>query len=39
MKLVQKLTNNFATLNAQYLANKNRNAVRFHSQNINWNFE
>jgi len=36
---VLKNFNRFATLNAQYLANKSRNAVRFESQNISWDFE
>ncbi len=38
MRTLSKLTSNFSTLNAQYLLNKNKNAVRFESQNINWNF-
>ncbi len=38
MRLVQRLNNTFSTLNAQFLLNKNRNAVRFQSQNTNWNF-
>ena len=38
MRFLQRLNNNFSTLKAQYLLNKNRNAVRFESQNINWNF-
>jgi hypothetical protein len=39
MRLIQKSLNKFATLNAQFLLNKNKNAVRFESQNINWDFE
>lgn len=29
----------FGTLNAQFLINKSRNAVRFEAQNITWDFE
>jgi hypothetical protein len=39
MKIIQKISNNFTTLNAQYLINKNRNAMRFEAQNISWNFD
>lgn len=38
MQLIRTFTQRFSTLNAQYLLNKNKNAVRFESQNINWNF-
>ena len=39
MKIVQKNWAKFATLNAQCLANKNKNAIRFEAQNLSWDFE
>jgi hypothetical protein len=39
MKAVLRNLNKFGTLNAQYLLNKSRNAVRFESQNIIWDYE
>lgn len=39
MKIVQRSWAKFATLNTQYLANKNKNAVRFEAQNLSWDFE
>jgi hypothetical protein len=39
MYALSKLSSRFATLNAQYLLNKSRNAVRFESQNILWDYE
>ena len=39
MRVVQKSIRSFGTLNAQYLANKNKNAVRFQAQNLSWDFE
>lgn len=29
MRLIERISNKFTTLNAQYLLNKNRNAIRF----------
>ena len=37
--LITRSFNRFATLNAQYIANKSRNAVRFEAQNTIWDFE
>ena len=39
MKIVQRNWQKFASFNAQYLANKNKNAVRFEAQNLSWDFE
>jgi hypothetical protein len=39
MQFALKSIKNFANLNAQLLANKSKNAVRFESQNIIWDFE
>ena len=38
MLMIHRCLRNFATINAQYLANRNKNAVRFQSQNINWDY-
>lgn len=37
MRIVTRSVQRFA-LNVQYAANKNRNAVRFESQNLSWDF-
>jgi hypothetical protein len=37
--MIQKTFNRFATLNTQFLLNKSRNAVRFESQNLLWDYE
>ncbi len=37
--MINKAFNKFATLNSQFLLNKSRNAVRFESQNILWDYE
>ena len=34
-----RLSHRFGALNAQYQANKSRNAVRFEAQNIIWDYE
>lgn len=39
MNTLLKCFNRFGTLNAQFLLNKSKNAVRFESQNIIWDFE
>jgi hypothetical protein len=39
MNTIFRNFNRFATLNAQYLVNKSRNAVRFETQNILWDYE
>jgi hypothetical protein len=39
MTMILRTLNRFSTLNAQFLLNKSRNAVRFESQNILWDFE
>lgn len=39
MNTVLKSLSRFGSLNAQYLINKSRNAVRFESQNTLWDFE
>jgi hypothetical protein len=39
MRLINRSLYKFANLNVQYAANKNKNAVRFESQNLNWDFE
>ena len=39
MKVILRDLFKFSTLNTQYNINKSRNAVRFESQNISWNFE
>lgn len=38
MRIVARSIQRFANLNVQYAANKNRNAVRFESQNLSWDF-
>jgi hypothetical protein len=37
--MILKLTSRFSNLNAQFLLNKSRNAVRFESQNLLWDYE
>lgn len=37
--MILKTINKFSTLNAQFLLNKSRNAVRFESQNLLWDYE
>lgn len=39
MRIVTRNLQRFASLNTQFAANKNKNAVRFESQNLNWDFE
>ena len=39
MQLLLRRTQAFSSLATQYLLNKSRNAVRFESQNIIWDFE
>lgn len=39
MQTVLRLANRFASLSAQYNLNKSRNAVRFETQNLLWDFE
>jgi hypothetical protein len=39
MRIVTRRIQGFANLNVQYAANKNRNAVRFESQNLSWDFQ
>lgn len=38
MRIVTRAIQGFANLNAQYVANKNKNAVRFESQNLSWDY-
>lgn len=38
MRIVARNIQRFANLNTQYAANKNRNAVRFETQNLSWDF-
>lgn len=37
--MILKTINKFSTINAQFLLNKSRNAVRFESQNLLWDYE
>lgn len=37
--MILRTINKFSTLNAQFLINKSRNAVRFESQNLLWDYE
>lgn len=39
MRIVTRNLQKFASLNTQYAVNKNKNAVRFESQNLNWDFQ
>lgn len=39
MQTVLRLANRFASLSTQYNLNKSRNAVRFETQNLLWDFE
>lgn len=39
MRIVTRSLQGFANLNAQYALNKNKNAVRFESQNLSWDFQ
>lgn len=39
MQTILRSRRYFASLNAQFLANRMRNAVRFESQNIAWDHE
>jgi hypothetical protein len=39
MTLVVRALQRFSNANAQLAVNKNRNAVRFASQNLSWDFE
>lgn len=38
MRIITRSIQGFANLNAQYALNKNKNAVRFESQNLSWDF-
>lgn len=38
MLMIHRCMRQFATINAQYLANPTKNAVRFESQNVNWDY-
>lgn len=38
MRVIARSIQGFANLNTQLAANKNRNAVRFESQNLNWDY-
>lgn len=38
MRIVNRTIQGFAKLNAQFAANKNKNAVRFESQNLSWDY-
>ena len=37
--MITRIYKCFSTINAQYVANRTKNAVRFESQNINWDYE
>mgnify|MGYP000199712411 FL=1 len=39
MRIVTRSIQGFANLNTQYALNKNKNAVRFEAQNLNWDFQ
>lgn len=39
MRIVTRTIQGFANLNTQFVANKNKNAVRFESQNLSWDYE
>lgn len=39
MRLAVPTFYRLSALNTQFLANKNKNAVRFESQNLSWDFE
>ena len=39
MRLINKTMYQFGSLNAQMLANKNKNSVRFEAQNLAWDYE
>jgi hypothetical protein len=39
MNTILRNFSRFATLNAQFLLNKSKNAIRFEAQNIIWDFE
>jgi hypothetical protein len=39
MNTLLRSFNRFGTLNAQFLLNKSKNAIRFESQNLTWDFE
>ena len=39
MRLIHKCCRTFANINTQFIANKAANAVRFESQNVNWDQE
>ena len=39
MRIMNRSLHRFATLNAQALANKNKNSVRFETPNLSWDFE
>lgn len=39
MNTLLKNFNRFGTLNTQFLQNKLKNAIRFESQNLTWDYE
>ena len=38
MRIISRNIQKFANLNTQFAVNKNRDAVRFESQNLNWDY-
>lgn len=39
MRIINKTLHKFGNLNAQVIANKNKNSIRFEAQNLAWDYQ